>query len=117
MPLIDKFIYRSEIDSLRAIAVLAVILFHYVLGCLGGYVGVDVFFVISGFLITSLIWKDLEDGKFSFIIVWERRARRIIPVLVVVTIMTSVAVWFWLLPADFKDIEQASAAQAVFAAN
>ena len=117
MPLINNFRYRPEIDGLRALAVLAVVLFHAEFGCPGGYVGVDVFFVISGFLITSLIWKDLENGRFSMINFWERRARRIVPALVVVTLATLAAGWFLLSPPDFKSLGQASAAQAVFMAN
>ncbi len=109
--------YRPDIDGLRALAVLAVVFFHAGFGCPGGYVGVDVFFVISGFLITSLIWKDLESGRFTFVNFWERRARRIVPALVVVTLATLLAGWFLLLPVDFKDLGRASAAQAVFAAN
>lgn len=109
--------YRPEIDGLRAVAVLAVVLFHSTDRFTGGYVGVDVFFVISGFLITSLIWKDLESGRFTFIGFWERRARRIVPALVVTTIATLVAGWLLLLPADFDNLGQASAAQAAFAAN
>ena len=101
MPLVNKFSYRPEVDGLRAVAVVAVVLYHaggfY---CHGGYVGVDVFFVISGFLITSLIWKDLESGRFTFAYFWERRARRIVPAMVVVTAATLVAGWFLLLPGD-----------------
>jgi peptidoglycan/LPS O-acetylase OafA/YrhL len=117
MPIIENFRYRADIDGLRAIAVLAVVLFHADFGCPGGYVGVDVFFVISGFLITSLIWKDLETGRFTFAHFWERRARRIVPPLVVVTLATLVAGWFFLLPYDFKSLGRAAAAQSVFGAN
>ena len=74
--MIDNFRYRPEIDGLRAIAVLAVVLFHGGFSCPGGYVGVDVLFVISGFLITSMIWKDLESGCFTFAHFWERRESR-----------------------------------------
>lgn len=114
---LGKIHYRPEIDGLRAIAVLAVVLFHAGFGCPGGFVGVDIFFVISGFLITSLIWKDLESGCFTFANFWERRARRIVPALVVVTMATLAAGWFLLLPADFKSLGRASASQAVFGAN
>ena len=69
--------YRPDIDGLRALAVIGVILFHADLGLGGGFVGVDVFFVISGFLITSLILKDLKSNQFSLSGFWERRARRI----------------------------------------
>ena len=77
--------YRPEIDGLRAVAVIPVILFH--LGCgwiAGGYVGVDVFFVISGFLITSIVTSDLEAGTFTLREFWARRIRRILPTLIVV---------------------------------
>ena len=70
--------YRPEIDGLRAIAVIPVVLFHYGLrGFNGGFVGVDVFFVISGYLITSLLFKELSEGNFSVVRFYERRARRI----------------------------------------
>ena len=74
--------YQAEIDGLRALAVLPVVLFHAGFEPLsGGYVGVDVFFVISGYLITSLLIQDIENEKFSLINFYERRARRIIPAL------------------------------------
>jgi peptidoglycan/LPS O-acetylase OafA/YrhL len=73
------FKYRPDVDGLRAIAVALVLLFHAGLGFPGGYIGVDVFFVISGFLITGLIVKDLESGAFSLTDFWVRRIRRIIP--------------------------------------
>ena len=63
--IVSEISYRAEVDGLRAVAVLAVLLFHAGLACPGGFVGVDVFFVISGFLITSLIVKDLEAGTFT----------------------------------------------------
>jgi peptidoglycan/LPS O-acetylase OafA/YrhL len=71
--------YRPEIDGLRALAVIAVIMFHAKIALSGGYLGVDVFFVISGYLITSLIIKDLQKGTFTFVAFWERRIRRIVP--------------------------------------
>ena len=118
MPLISNFRYRPEVDGLRPVAVVAVVLYHaggfY---CHGGYVGVDVFFVISGFLITSVIWKDLERERFTFAHFWERRVRRIVPAMVVVTVATLAAGWFLLLPADYKNLGREAAAQAVFAAN
>jgi peptidoglycan/LPS O-acetylase OafA/YrhL len=92
-------------------------MYHAGFSCSGGYVGVDIFFVISGFLITSLIWKDLESGLFTFAHFWERRARRIVPAMIVVTFMTLAAGWFLLLPPDFKSLGRAAASQAVFAAN
>lgn len=79
-------IYRPEIDGLRAFAVIPVIMFHMDFKWIaGGYIGVDVFFVISGFLITSIIKKELEAGTFSFREFWGRRIRRILPVMIVVT--------------------------------
>ena len=71
--------YRPEIDGLRAVAVLAVILFHLDIGLSGGFVGVDIFFVISGFLITSIIMADLEAGTFSLKAFWIKRLRRLAP--------------------------------------
>ena len=78
--------YRPEIDGLRALAVIAVILFHAKIALSGGYVGVDIFFVISGYLITSLIVKDLQEDSFTFTAFWERRIRRIVPAMSVVVI-------------------------------
>ena len=89
--------YRPDIDGLRALAVIGVILFHADLGLDGGFVGVDVFFVISGFLITSLILKDLKSNQFSLLAFWERRARRIFPALFTVTLVTICASYLFLL--------------------
>jgi peptidoglycan/LPS O-acetylase OafA/YrhL len=77
-----------------------VVFFHAGLGCPGGYVEGDVFFVISGYLITSLILKGLDRGTFSLRMFWERRIRRIFPALAVMVLFTAVAVWFLLLPDD-----------------
>ena len=91
--------YRKEIDGLRAIAVLPVILFHAGFSIFsGGFVGVDVFFVISGYLITSIIIHDIEQQKFSLIQFYERRARRILPALTFVLIFTTFAAYI-LMPA------------------
>ena len=117
IPRPNKFFYRPEIDGLRAIAVLAVILFHASLGVSGGFIGVDVFFVISGFLITSLIIKDLESGNFTFIGFWERRARRIIPASVVLVLAVLSAGYFLLLPSDYINLSKSGLWQAVFGAN
>lgn len=117
MNLIQNFRYRPEIDGLRAIAVMVVVLYHAGFGCPGGFVGVDIFFVISGYLITSLIWKDLENGTFRFANFWERRARRIVPALVVVTLISLITGWFLLLPSDYANLGKASASQSVFFAN
>jgi len=98
--LIEEFRYRPEIDGLRALAVLAVVLFHAGLGVPGGFIGVDVFFVISGFLITSLIIRDLEAAKFTLSHFWARRAGRIIPAAVVMVAAVVVASWFFVSPWD-----------------
>ena len=109
--------YRPDIDGMRAIAVLAVIFFHARLGLSGGYIGVDIFFVISGYLITGIILKDIEHGIFSLKAFWERRVRRIFPVLFVVVVCTVIAGWFILLPTDFLNLGKSVAAQAVFGGN
>ncbi|PZP54490.1 MAG: hypothetical protein DI586_09780, partial [Micavibrio aeruginosavorus] len=110
--------YRPEIDGLRAVAVLSVLLCHADFALFsGGYVGVDTFFVISGFLITALIKKDLEAGSFSFVNFWERRIRRILPPLLTVVISALIAGWFLYLPGDYRMLGQQTAAQAVFASN
>ena len=81
--------YRSDIDSLRGYAVVAVILYHFKVPFFqGGYIGVDIFFVISGYLITSIIFREIMDKKFDFINFYERRIRRIIPILFFVLIIS-----------------------------
>ena len=109
--------YRSEIDGLRAIAIIAVLLFHANFGVTGGYVGVDVFFVISGFLITSLILSDLNQGRFSFIQFWERRARRIAPAMIVLVFAVLVSGWFILFPIEFRNLGRAIVFLSLFIAN
>lgn len=99
--------YRPEIDGLRAIAVLPVMLFHAGLGPFpGGYVGVDVFFVISGFLITSIIYNEVVAGQFTYAKFYERRARRIFPALYFIVLLTLLPAWFLLVPQDFKDYSE-----------
>ncbi len=83
----------------------------------GGYVGVDVFFVISGYLITSLILKELAAGTFSFVGFWVRRARRILPALTVVVLFTLVVGWYVLFPTDYKDLGRTVLTQAFFSSN
>ena len=74
--------YRADVDGLRAIAVLSVIFFHLSAKFLpGGYLGVDMFFVLSGFLITSIIWREAQSGQYSIFRFYERRIRRIMPAL------------------------------------
>ncbi len=110
--------YRREIDGLRALAILPVILFHAGFrGFSGGFVGVDVFFVISGYLITKIILAELEQGNFSIVSFYERRARRILPALFLVMLVCIPCAWFWLLPSDMKDFSQSLVAVPVFASN
>ncbi|MCF2906684.1 acyltransferase [Octadecabacter sp. CECT 8868] len=110
--------YRPEIDGLRSIAVIPVILFHggFTLFS-GGFVGVDVFFVISGYLITSIILKGLEDGSFSLMDFYARRCRRILPALFFIILVTLPFAWVWMLPLQFKDHAQSMVAVTVFASN
>ena len=110
--------YRRDIDGLRAIAVLAVVLFHFgVPGVTGGFVGVDVFFVISGFLITSIIWRERQVGRFSFVDFWARRARRILPALFVMMAATLAVGWFLLAPKDYEALGRSAHYQVTFTSN
>ena len=110
--------YRPEIDGLRTVAVVPVILFHAGFQLFsGGFVGVDIFFVISGYLITSIIVSDLEQGKFSLINFYERRARRILPALFFVLIACLPFAWMWLLPSDMKDFAKSLVAVSTFSSN
>ncbi|TWT79220.1 O-acetyltransferase OatA [Planctomycetes bacterium CA13] len=111
------FKYRSDVDGLRAVAVVLVLLFHAELGFTGGYIGVDVFFVISGFLITGLIVKQQRAGKFSLANFWSRRIRRILPASVFVVICTLVAGWFLLFPSDYRDLAQSALSQQLMLSN
>ena len=110
--------YRPDIDGLRAIAVLPVMLFHAGIDMFsGGYVGVDVFFVISGFLITSIIYKEVIKGDFSYLRFYERRARRIFPALYFVVLISIIPAWFLLIPDDFMDFTDNIIGVVVFASN
>src|SRR5688500_7107356 len=113
----SKLIYRPEIDGLRALAVLAVVLFHTHLKMPGGYVGVDIFFVISGYLITALIARELEHGTFSLRNFWERRLRRILPAATVTVVVCLLVGYFLMLPSDFADLGRSAIAQALVSAN
>ena len=110
--------YRKEIDGLRALAVLPVIFFHAGFKIFsGGFVGVDIFFVISGYLITNIIISELEQGKFSIINFYERRARRILPALFVVMLACIPLAWFVLLPKDIQSFSKSLIAVSIFASN
>ena len=110
--------YRSEIDGLRAIAVLLVVIFHAFPGMLnGGFIGVDIFFVISGFLISSIILENLYDDTFSFATFYGRRIRRIFPALSIVLIASLAFGLFELLPGEYKQLGKHIAGGASFLSN
>lgn len=111
-------IYRKEIDGLRALAVVPVILFHAGFEWIrGGYIGVDIFFVISGYLITSILLKEQQQGTFSIVNFYERRARRILPALFIVLLVCLPFAWFWLLPHELKAFGKSIIAVVTFASN
>ena len=110
--------YRSEIDGLRALAVVPVILYHAGVSLFqGGYIGVDVFFVISGYLITTILIEDLTAGQFSLGRFYERRARRILPALFVVMLVCIPFSWIWMLPTQMKDFSESIIAVIFFGSN
>ncbi|MCH2369156.1 MAG: acyltransferase [Pirellulales bacterium] len=109
--------YRPEIDGLRAVAVLAVILFHLDIGLSGGFVGVDIFFVISGFLITSIIMADLAAGTFSLKAFWITRLRRLAPANFMMLSATLLLGLIVLLPGELVSLAKAQLAQIVLFAN
>ena len=95
--------FRYDINGLRAIAIIAVILFHFNPAWVpGGFSGVDVFFVISGFLMTGIIFRGLENNNFSLFEYYASRANRIIPALAVLCMILLVFGWFYLIPSDYK---------------
>ena len=111
--------YRAHIDGLRGIAIIAVVLYHAKLfSVTGGFIGVDVFFVISGFLIASIIVRDLEAGTFSVLGFWERRIRRILPIFFVVVVSTVIAAYFLILfPPDYLHFGKTVTSQSTFTSN
>ena len=110
--------YRAEIDGLRALAVVPVILFHAGFELFsGGFVGVDVFFVISGYLITTILTEDIENKRFSIVNFYERRARRILPALFFVMLVCIPFAWMWMLPSQMKDFSHSLVAVSLFASN
>lgn len=110
--------YRRDIDGLRAVAVLLVVMFHIDMpGVTGGFVGVDVFFVISGFLITSIVTNDIRNGRFSLLRFYERRIRRIFPALIAVYLFCVLVSAILLLPSDLLRFGISLAASAAFVSN
>lgn len=110
--------YRREIDGLRALAVLPVILYHAGIQVFaGGFVGVDIFFVISGYLITSIILAELNGRSFSILKFYERRARRILPALFLVMAVSSIFAYYWLLPDELKNFGQSLVATTLSSNN
>lgn len=112
-----EFKYRPDVDGLRAVAVLLVLLFHADLGFPGGFVGVDVFFVISGFLITGLLLKEQQTDGFRLSHFWIRRIRRILPASIFVVVATLIAGFFVLLPSDYDSLAKSAIAQQAMLSN
>jgi peptidoglycan/LPS O-acetylase OafA/YrhL len=110
--------YRPDIDGLRAVAILPVVLYHAGVSRLaGGFIGVDVFFVISGFLITTIIADEVNRGAFSILSFYERRARRILPALFVMMATTVLLGGLLMLPSDFHELTRSAIAATLFASN
>ena len=113
-----KLPYRKEIDGLRALAVMSIVLFHAGFKVFeGGYVGVDIFFVISGFLITSIIVQDHRNGQFSFAAFYERRARRLLPALFVVLLLSIPFAWLQMLPGELTEFSKSLLSVLGFGSN
>ncbi len=110
--------YRADIDGMRCLAVVPVVLCHAGLpGFSGGFVGVDIFFVISGYLITQIISGEIRDGNFSITCFYERRFRRILPTVLSVIIACLFAGWFILLPDEYLSLGKSSLSTIFFASN
>lgn len=110
--------YRPDIDGLRALAVLSVIAFHVSPNWIaGGFIGVDVFFVISGFLISTIIFENLDKGTFSFTEFYARRIKRIFPALLLVLLTSFVLGWFALFADEYKQLSKHIMAGAGFVSN
>src|SRR5437588_9521253 len=117
-PFLQTVRYRPDIDGLRAIAVLPVVFYHYrVWPFTGGFVGVDIFFVISGYLITSLVFGELQDNRFSIVRFYERRIRRIFPALFALLIVVSILSFALEFPRDLTRYAQSLIATTFFLSN
>lgn len=109
--------YKPSIDGLRALAVIGVVLYHFGIGFPGGYVGVDVFFVISGYLITLTIRQRQAQNRFNLGDFWLRRVRRVLPTLVVLVLSSLVFGYFILIPSEYVELAESSVASMTFSAN
>lgn len=112
-----KASHRADIDGLRAVAIIAVLLFHFNVGTSGGFIGVDVFFVISGFLITGILQRGDSSPGSWFVDFWIRRVLRILPALVTVVVATLAVGWALLLPQDYADLAASAIYQSLLVSN
>ena len=110
--------YKTALDGLRAVAVLSVILYHARVSWMpGGFLGVDIFFVISGYLITGIVARDVDEGRFSLLRFYERRFRRIMPALAVMILaVLGLAAWLY-LPGDLDGVPKSALAATLFLSN
>lgn len=110
--------YRPDIDGLRAVAVLSVVIFHFLPdGLPGGFIGVDIFFVISGYLISGILFQDFDKNRFSLSHFYLRRVRRIFPALLLMLFATFIAGWLLCFPDEFKEIGKHFVGASLFASN
>ena len=116
-PAFPRLPYRPEVDGLRAIAIIPVVLFHFECGFQGGFAGVDVFFVISGFLISCIVLHELAKGKFSMKNFWFRRVRRLFPALVCLLVPLFIASWHLLIAKSFTNLQRAVTLTLAMGAN
>ena len=117
-PSLSHIKYRADIDGLRALAVLGVVAFHAFPGRVrGGFIGVDVFFVISGYLISTIIFENLDNGTFSFSHFYARRIKRIFPALLLVLVACFIFGWICLLPSEYKQLGKHILGGSTFVSN
>ena len=120
---ITKISYRPEIDGLRAIAILSVLFYHanfelFGFRFTGGYLGVDIFFVISGYLISKIIFKEISvNGKFNYLYFLERRARRLLPASLFMILISFIPAYFLLLPQFFENFSLSAISSIFFSSN
>lgn len=117
-PSVQRAPFREDIERLRGLAVAAVVLYHFdVPGIFGGYVGVDIFFVVSGFLITQIMLREIRDGSFSFTTFYVRRIRRLLPALYVMVALTFIPAAYMLLPSEQNGFAKSVSATVTFSSN